>query len=85
MFTCHAIGESQISYQWFKDDALVAGTEFLKIINNIKRTDHGLYHCVVKNNVGTKNSSKISLDVRCKLRVALVAAIYLFVNLSSGF
>ncbi|XP_057298458.1 hemicentin-1-like isoform X2 [Hydractinia symbiolongicarpus] len=64
VFTCHARGESQISYQWFKDDALVAGTEFLKIINNIKRTDHGLYHCVVKNNAGTKNSSEISLDVR---------------------
>ncbi|XP_014483007.1 PREDICTED: protein sidekick isoform X1 [Dinoponera quadriceps] len=63
---CQARGNPQPKYRWFKDwkplsDKLTPGSYFR--IQNTRRKDTGVYHCVATNDVGSIFSDRISFSV----------------------
>jgi len=64
VFSVSAIGTTPLSYQWFKDGAVIPGaTSPTYGINNATLADQGSYHVVVSNSVGTTASSPATLTI----------------------
>lgn len=62
-------GNPQPKYRWFKDwkpltDKLTPGSYHR--IQNTRRNDTGVYHCVATNDVGSIFSDRVTFSVACK-------------------
>lgn len=63
--SCSAKGHPPVTFNWFKDDQeLMSGQEF--IIQPVKPSDSGLYFCEAKNEMGTRKSRIVEIDVLCE-------------------
>jgi len=55
-----ASGFGDFTYQWYKDDVLIAGaTSESYTVNPFELADNGFYHCVVTNSIGSTVSAKL--------------------------
>ncbi|MFC2114615.1 immunoglobulin domain-containing protein, partial [Bacteroidota bacterium] len=63
-FNVTASGTPPISYQWYKDNAIISGaTNYLLNFNSTTTNDAGDYHCIVSNTCGSIQSYTSSLTV----------------------
>lgn len=62
---CNTTSSEPVNYIWFKDGTTVSSTNVLTI-KNTTRNDAGNFSCSVRNALGKKHSSVISLSVMCK-------------------
>jgi len=57
-------GYPPFTYQWYKDEAIIAGaTDNVLSINNVKESDAGVYTAVLTNSAGSTISSGASLSI----------------------
>ncbi|MEQ2250856.1 hypothetical protein ILYODFUR_005131 [Ilyodon furcidens] len=59
--TCSAKGQPNVSFTWFKDDRKIQKGQLFESIFN--ESDSGSYHCEARNKWGTKQSTRININV----------------------
>ncbi len=64
VFNADVLGSAQLTFQWYKDDALLSGaTSSQLVIPNAQAADAGMYQLLVSNFLGTAVSTDASLTV----------------------
>ena len=72
--SCNAVANPAPTLSWTKDGSQISNTSRISFssdfksltINQVSRTDSGVYRCVAVNNLGNINSAIAKVDVQCK-------------------
>uniref|UniRef100_A0A665UEN3 B-cell receptor CD22 n=1 Tax=Echeneis naucrates TaxID=173247 RepID=A0A665UEN3_ECHNA len=65
--TCSSDANPAANITWYKEDQILVLKGPHLVLNNLRSSDSGQYHCTAENELGRRTSGNISINVECEL------------------
>uniref|UniRef100_A0A665UEY9 B-cell receptor CD22 n=1 Tax=Echeneis naucrates TaxID=173247 RepID=A0A665UEY9_ECHNA len=67
--TCSSDANPAAKYRWYKEDQILVLKGPHLVLNNLRSSDSGQYHCTAENELGRRTSGNISINVESTIRL----------------